>query len=80
MKNQSAARAVGASWTQLIAKGTAVWEQLPDQNLANVEGNFHTLVDSFQLRRQISHEESDRRLRAFFYTHFPVPKAKLQAS
>ncbi|SEQ00201.1 hypothetical protein SAMN04488038_10343 [Solimonas aquatica] len=66
---QAEARAVKEQWLSLLAPAKATWAKLHPQELAGVEGNFHKLAGLVQLRYQLSREESDRQVNAFFDTH-----------
>lgn len=63
------ARAVKAQWRTLIADAKATWAKIHPQELASVEGNFHRLAGLVQMRYQVSREESDRQVNAFFDAH-----------
>lgn len=65
------ARAVKAKWKTLIAEAKSVWEKIPVEDLAQVEGNFHRLAGLVQLRYQIGREETDRQVKEFFAKHYP---------
>ncbi|GEM_PF-2334807 len=63
--------AAKARWKTLMAEATIVWEKVPPEELATVDGNFHKLAGLVQLRYHISREESDRKVREFFDKHYP---------
>jgi hypothetical protein len=64
-------RAVKAKWKTLIPEALALWPRVHAEELANVKGNFHVLAGLVQLRHQLSREESDQQVRAFFDKHYP---------
>lgn len=59
-----------AKWKSLLAEAAAVWDKVPADDLAHVDGNFHKLAGQVQMRYRISREESDRQVRDFFDKHF----------
>jgi len=62
--------AITAKWRTLVGEARTVWEKVPAEDLAKVNGNFHKLAGLVQLRYQVSREESDRQVRDFFGKHY----------
>ncbi len=80
-KKQSAANRFAAEhamklkWKSLIGAAHAVWNRISPEELAKVQGSIPTLAGLVQLRHQLSREESDAQVKAFFATHLPVEAA-----
>jgi hypothetical protein len=74
------ARAVKDRWKILAAEARTVWGKLHPEELAKVDGNFHVLAGLVQMRYQVSRQESDRQVSAFFSKHIPAPVAAAPAA
>ena len=71
--------AIKVKWKTLIGEAKSVWQKLYPEELAKVEGNFHVLAGLVQLRYQLSRQESDRQVKAFFDKHCAVAEPALLA-
>lgn len=61
--------ALKARWKTLIADAKSVWPKISTEELASAQGDIHRLAGMVQLRCQLSREESDRQVKAFFEKH-----------
>lgn len=61
--------ALKARWKTLIADAKSVWPKISAEELASAHGDIHRLAGMVQLRCQLSREESDRQVKAFFAKH-----------
>ncbi len=68
----AAEHAMKVKWKSLIGAAHAVWNRISPEELAKVQGNIPALAGLVQLRHQLSRQESDAQVKAFFATHFPV--------
>lgn len=69
---EAEARAHVAKWKTLASEAQATWRALDPAALARTEGNVHVLAGQVQLRYQISREEADRQVKAFFDKYMPA--------
>lgn len=60
---------VKAEWAKLKVLAKAEWDKFTDQDLAEIEGNFHTLVAKIQEKYAISKEEAEKMIRSFVDKH-----------
>jgi hypothetical protein len=74
----AAERAMKLKWKSLIGAAHAVWNRISPEELAKVQGSIPTLAGLVQLRHQLSREESDAQVKAFFATHCAVESASPQ--
>jgi hypothetical protein len=61
--------ATKARWKALVAPARTAWPKLSVDELKTVHGDVHRLAGLVQLRCQLSREESDRQVKAFFAQH-----------
>jgi hypothetical protein len=61
--------AAKARWKTLVAPARTTWPKLSVEELRPVHGDIHRLAGLVQLRCQLSREESDRQVKAFFAQH-----------
>lgn len=70
--NLANGRAWKTQWRAMSMAAATVWPRLHPEDLARSEGDFHKLAGVIQQRYQLSREESNRQVLAFFDRH-PSP-------
>lgn len=71
--------AMKARWRTVLGAARATWHRISGVELAMVEGNINTLAGLVQLRTDVSREESDSQVKAFFATYLPTDTSPTQS-
>ncbi len=58
-------------WKQQVSAAMKTWSKLTEDELQNIEGRTHKLIDLVQARYVITREESDKQVRSFFEKFMP---------
>ncbi|NKF24160.1 hypothetical protein [Solimonas marina] len=75
------ARAHVSTWQTLIGVADQTWPRVPKAALANSDGNFHVVAGLVQMYGQLSREEADQQVQAFFSEHIPpMPSVESMAA
>lgn len=72
------ARAHVAKWKTLIPTANATWNKLHAADLGRTEGNVHMLAGLVQMHYQVSRQEADRQVKAFFDQYAPAAPVVVQ--
>ena len=66
------ARAHVARWTTLIPMAVKTWPKFDSASLIRMKGDVHVLAGMIQMYYQLSRQEADRQVQAFFAEHVPA--------